>query len=435
MKAVRVVGALVVVLCSSQGWAGEDNPECLGSWCGKPKEEGGGGGGACVDGVCTGGGCSVWVAYTDDGKTLAYTDDADGDGKPDDRDNCPFASNREQNDDDGDGVGNACDNCAGSSNFQQLDSDGDGSGDACDGDRDGDGIVNLSDDCAGIPDPLQFDLDGDGQGDVCDGDDDSDGVLDGVDNCPRVGNPDQTLPADVNACSVDLDHDNVSDTFDNCVGLTNANQMDADSDGQGDLCDRDADDDGILNAADNCALVKNRGQWDEDGDGLGDRCDSRYCVVVDPTHKEDCLDPFSPFRVHAGGEMLVKPGERLVLPLFANRQGVRVQYKWTVTRRPQGSKIGVTSPVGTAAEQVRWQLGTVDGETPSFTPDMNGEYVLQATATLESPDRSYPEVTTSVSELKLDVEGEGRAGGCAQAPAGVLLGAVGLGLRALRRRR
>jgi hypothetical protein len=48
----------------------QNNPECLGAHCGQPKEEGGGGGGACVAGVCSGGGCSVWVAYTDDGKTL-----------------------------------------------------------------------------------------------------------------------------------------------------------------------------------------------------------------------------------------------------------------------------------------------------------------------------------------------------------------------------
>ena len=73
-----------------------DNPECLGSSCGRPKEEGGGCGCGCG---------SVWVAYTDDGVTLAYTDDADGDGKADDRDNCPFASNREQVDADGDSVG------------------------------------------------------------------------------------------------------------------------------------------------------------------------------------------------------------------------------------------------------------------------------------------------------------------------------------------
>ncbi len=81
-----------------------NNPECLGTDCGSPANEGGG----CSCGC----GCSVWVAYTDDGKTLAYTDDADGDGKSDDHDNCPFVSNRDQADSDGDGVGDACDNCA-----------------------------------------------------------------------------------------------------------------------------------------------------------------------------------------------------------------------------------------------------------------------------------------------------------------------------------
>ena len=70
--------ALAAVLtCAAPALAGSDNPECLGSQCGHPKEEGGGCGCGC--------GCSVWVAYTDDGKTLSYTDDADGDGKADDR--------------------------------------------------------------------------------------------------------------------------------------------------------------------------------------------------------------------------------------------------------------------------------------------------------------------------------------------------------------
>jgi Thrombospondin type 3 repeat len=433
MGAVRVVGALVVVLSATQGWA-QDNPECLGQHCGKPNEEGGGGGGACVDGVCSGGGCSVWVQYTDDGKTLAYTDDADGDGKSDTADNCPFAANRDQFDEDGDGVGNACDNCAGASNFQQLDGDGDGLGDSCDGDLDGDGVANLADLCRQLPDPLQGNLDGDALGDVCDADDDNDGVLDGLDNCPRLANADQAMPADVTQCSVDLDHDNVSDTFDNCVGLLNANQRDSDSDGLGDLCDLDADNDGILNAADNCALVKNRGQWDEDGDGLGDGCDARYCVVVDPSNKEDCLDPYGPFRVHAGGAMLVKSGERLVLPLFSNRQGAQVKYRWTVTKRPEGSRVAVSAPLGAASSDWRWQLASL-GETPAFEPDVPGEYTLQVAATLESADRSYPEVTQSTSELKVSVEGARHAGGCAQAPAGLLLGVVGLALRALGSRR
>src|SRR6516225_7600680 len=125
----RALGTLVVGLALL--WAvpsaaqGSNNPECLGTQCGTPAQEGGGGCGC-------GCGCSVWVSYTDDGKTLSYTDDADGDGISDGFDNCPFVSNRDQKDSDGDGVGDACDNCPTVANRDQLDTDGDGKGDACD---------------------------------------------------------------------------------------------------------------------------------------------------------------------------------------------------------------------------------------------------------------------------------------------------------------
>ena len=39
--------------------------------------------------------------------------DADGDGVPDARDNCPSVANSDQSDSDGDGVGDACDHCPG----------------------------------------------------------------------------------------------------------------------------------------------------------------------------------------------------------------------------------------------------------------------------------------------------------------------------------
>ncbi|MDP1921193.1 MAG: thrombospondin type 3 repeat-containing protein, partial [Myxococcales bacterium] len=103
--AILSAALALFALPASAQLANGTNPECLDPECGKPKEQGGGCGCGC--------GCSVWVAYTDDGKTLAYTDDADGDGKGDSVDNCPFASNRDQLDLDGDGVGSACDNCSG----------------------------------------------------------------------------------------------------------------------------------------------------------------------------------------------------------------------------------------------------------------------------------------------------------------------------------
>jgi len=118
--------------------------------------------------------------------------DIDGDGIPDEEDNCPYVPNPGQEDDDDDGVGDACDNCWDVYNPDQADSDGDCEGDACDK-------------C-----PYVFsnepgnDLDEDGVGDACDS---------------------------------DIDGDNVTNESDNCPFAANAGQEDADGDGVGDVCD------------------------------------------------------------------------------------------------------------------------------------------------------------------------------------------------------
>ena len=419
-----------VVLLSTAALA-QDNPECLGSKCGTPQEEGGGGGGSCVDGVCVGGGCSVWVAFTDDGKTLAYTDDADGDGKSDDSDNCPFSSNRDQLDGDGDAVGDACDTCAAASNFAQLDTDGDGKGDACDDDLDGDGVPNALDRCSTIPDPRQGDTDGDLVGDACDSDDDGDGIADTLDTCPLLPNP-GNAPLSDPRCNADQDGDNVSDSFDNCLTLANPNQADLDFDGRGDSCDLDLDDDGIQNAADNCQGARNRGQWDEDGDGLGDACDAKYCVVIDPSNKADCLDPNGPFRVHGGGSVTLKAGERFRLPLFANRKGAGIEYAWTVTQRPAGSRAAVEKPVGVVVQSMRWMYEYQDGQEPTFTADVDGEYALQLQAKLVFEDRAYPQNRTSTSQLRMNAMGEGASCAAVSVDGSLILG---LGLLALTLRR
>jgi hypothetical protein len=57
---------------------------------------------------------------------------SDGDGLPDDSDNCETTANPNQADVDGDGPGDACDNCLSTPNPGQEDADGDQIGDACD---------------------------------------------------------------------------------------------------------------------------------------------------------------------------------------------------------------------------------------------------------------------------------------------------------------
>lgn len=71
----------------------------------------------------------------------------------------------------------------------------------------------------------------------------------------------------------DDDNDGILDVDDNCPLIANANQLDTDNDGLGDVCDDDDDNDGILDVEDNCPLTPNPNQLDDDNDGLGNTCD------------------------------------------------------------------------------------------------------------------------------------------------------------------
>ncbi len=455
-RTVALVFGTAMLLLGQQAYAGDDNPECLGSSCGRPKEEGGGCGCGC--------GCSVWVAYTDDGVTLAYTDDADGDGKADDNDNCAFVSNRDQLDTDGDGVGNLCDNAMTLSNFNQLDTDGDGVGDVADEDTDGDTILDKRmlngvltptnlDNCPLIPNRMQANHDTDALGDVCDNDDDNDGILDRApDFCPFIADPTNPQTIAGQQCAVDSDNDTILDAADNCQGHVNLQQTDTDNDGLGDVCDLDADNDGINDKKiegagfkalelDNCPLHANRNQFDDDGDKLGDACDAKYCVVVDSSNPEDCLDPQSPFRVHAGGSIaMVEAGKKIRLPLFANRNGAGIEYTWTVTKRPDGSKAAVENPTGVVSMSRHWEYA-YPNEAPSFTADVTGNYEITLQARLTVADRAYPgaDQRQSQSTLKLfDLKGGGvkpQTASCNAVPVDASLLALGLAALALRRRR
>ena len=445
-----------MILGASLFWAAPalaqsaNNPECLGTQCGAPAEQGGGGCGCSC-------GCSVWVSYTDDGKTLSYTDDADGDGIADGYDNCPFVANPDQKDTDGDGVGDACDNCPTVANKDQLDQNGNGVGDACDPDIDADGIPNAQDNC-----PRRFNPDqkisfpaifgkgttkggATGLGDACNDDIDGDTCPNAKDNCPLYPNPAScsasTPGSDVPAgtvCKTDTDGDGIDDSVDNCPTVPNPDQSDINKNGIGDACDPDIDGDGVLNAKDNCPNVYNPDQADSDGDGIGDACDSFYCVVTDPTNKAACLDPQSAFSVSAGGHIALNSGEKVRFPLFANRNNAAMNYSWTITARPGGSSAGINEPTGVASVSRHWQYAYQNGSIPTFVPDKEGTYTVQVDATLVFPDRLYPNSNKASSTLTLNVgQGTSAATGCTALPFGAPVAGmalVALGLLARRRR-
>lgn len=244
-----------------------------------------------------------------DGVESGDDPDDDSDRVNNSVDNCPTIPNPGQSDVDGDGYGDACDadsdgdrildvtdNCDLIQNPSQMDSNHNGIGDACE-DPDNDGIYNrhpddtLWDNCPLVSNHDQADYDGDLIGDACDLDSDNDGILDDGDLSGTRGDNyciggdttycDDNAPFSSNPAQIDADSDGVGDVVDNCLGTANPYaagiyppvQADTDGDGHGDACDGDIDNDGILNQDDNCVYTPNPEQIDLDRNEIGLSCD------------------------------------------------------------------------------------------------------------------------------------------------------------------
>ncbi|XP_063678046.1 cartilage oligomeric matrix protein-like [Bolinopsis microptera] len=221
--------------------------------------------------------CECNILYAGNGTACGI--DTDGDGYPDNSQNCQ---------------GPTCiaDNCAYYPNTDQEDLDNDGLGDECDSDIDEDLSINEKDWC-----PYDPDIASD-KGNKADTD--NDGWLNDCDNCPTKKNVDQydknsndvgdkcdtcdngssdpdcfvdVLPACTDNTGKDSDGDGVDDKCDNCMYESNSAQRDTDGDGIGDSCDDDIDGDFHPNTQDNCVYRANPGQENKDKDFKGDICD------------------------------------------------------------------------------------------------------------------------------------------------------------------
>ncbi len=86
----------------------------------------------------------------------------------------------------------------------------------------------------------------------------------------------------------DADSDGIFDYLDNCPQVQNIEQLDLDSDWQGDICDEDDDNDGISDKNDNCVSTYNPSQFDYDGDGIGYACDKAIGSKDEFAGKKKC---------------------------------------------------------------------------------------------------------------------------------------------------
>jgi uncharacterized repeat protein (TIGR01451 family) len=181
--------------------------------------------------------------------------DTDLDGTADCNDGCPTDPNKIEEgqcgcgvadtDTDLDGTADCNDGCPTDPNKIEEGQCGCG---VADTDTDLDGTADCNDGCPTDPNKIEEGQCGCG---VADTDTDLDGTADCNDNCPNDANKIEPGQCGCGVLDTDTDGDGVADCIDNCVDISNADQLDDDCDGFGNVCDScPGGDDSIDNNAD-----------------------------------------------------------------------------------------------------------------------------------------------------------------------------------------
>ena len=148
--------------------------------------------------------------------------------------------------------------------------------------------------------------------------------------------PNLTVPIDYGDLNQDADGDGVLTATDNCPLTPNVNQIDTDSDSQGNACDPDDDGDGVLDGADSCPLDAN---GDSDGDGSCDSAD--VCLIDDASGDPDgdglCSDvdpcPEDPLNVCVAALPALTPGGKGLLVGLLAMAGLALLATFSSRRR------------------------------------------------------------------------------------------------------